>query len=57
MAIRAILRMGDPRLLEAAKPVADPTAPAIRELIADMFDTMAAAGGVGRRRSASACKW
>ena len=47
MAIRAILRMGDPRLLEAAKPVADPTAPAIRELIADMFDTMADAGGVG----------
>ena len=47
MAVRAILRMGDARLLEAAKPVADPTAPAIRELIADMFDTMTAVGGVG----------
>ena len=47
MAARTILRMGDARLLEVAKPVADPTAPAIRELIADMFDTMAAAGGVG----------
>lgn len=39
--------MGDPRLLELAKPVADPTAPAVQELIADMFDSMAAAGGVG----------
>lgn len=47
MAVRTILRMGDPRLLEVAQPVADPTAPAVRELIADMFDTMATAGGVG----------
>lgn len=47
MAVRPLLRMGDARLLEVAAPVADPTAPAIRELIADMFDTMAAAGGVG----------
>jgi peptide deformylase len=39
--------MGDPRLLELARPVADPTAPAVQELIADMFDSMAAAGGVG----------
>ncbi len=47
MAVRPILRMGDPRLLEAARPVADPTAPAIRELVADMTETMLAAGGVG----------
>jgi peptide deformylase len=39
--------MGDPRLLEIAQPVADPTSPEIAALIGDMFDTMAAAGGVG----------
>lgn len=39
--------MGDPRLLEVARPVADPAAPEIRQLVADMTDTMAAAGGVG----------
>jgi peptide deformylase len=47
MTVKTILRMGDPRLLEAAQAVADPAAAAVRELIADMFDTMAAAGGVG----------
>lgn len=47
MAVRIILRMGDPRLLEIARPVADFAAPALHELIANMFDTMAAAGGVG----------
>jgi peptide deformylase len=47
MTIRTLLRMGDPRLLQAAEPVADLAAPALRELIRDMFDTMAAAGGVG----------
>ena len=39
--------MGDPRLLEVAKPVADFADPALQELIQDMFETMAAAGGVG----------
>ena len=47
MTIRTILRMGDPRLLEVAKPVADFADPALQELIQDMFETMAAAGGVG----------
>jgi peptide deformylase len=47
MAVRRILRMGDPRLLEVARPVADFAAPALAELIADLFDTMTAAGGVG----------
>ena len=42
MAVRSILRMGDPRLLEVACPVTDFTTPALHELIADMFDTMAA---------------
>ncbi|MDR1995967.1 peptide deformylase [Azonexus sp.] len=47
MAVRTILRMGDPRLLESARPVIDFATPALAELIADMFDTMAAADGVG----------
>ena len=47
MTVRTLLRMGDPRLLETARPVVDFTTPALAELIADMFDTMAAAGGVG----------
>lgn len=47
MAVRDILRMGDPRLWEVATPVTDFGSPTLRELIADMFDTMRAAGGVG----------
>lgn len=47
MTVRTILRMGDPRLLEIALPVKDPSAPEFQDLIRDMFDTMAAAGGVG----------
>ena len=47
MAIRPILRMGDPRLLEPAQPVADVTSAAIADLIEDLFDTMEASGGVG----------
>jgi peptide deformylase len=47
MSIHTILRMGDPRLLEIASPVADFADPELAGLIEDMFDTMAAAGGVG----------
>lgn len=47
MAIKKILKMGDPRLLQAAEPVTDFAGPALAELMADLFDTMAAAGGVG----------
>jgi peptide deformylase len=47
MAVRSILRMGDPRLLEVARPVEDFASPALAALIDDMFETMAAAGGVG----------
>lgn len=47
MAVRNILRMGDPRLLEIARPVVDFTTPALAELIQDMFETMEHAGGVG----------
>ena len=47
MAILKIARMGHPVLREIAAPVADPTAPEIQRLIADMVDTLADAGGVG----------
>ena len=47
MAVRPILKMGDARLLQPAAPVTDFAAPALAELIRDLFDTMAAAGGVG----------
>lgn len=47
MSVQTILKMGDPRLLRPAAPVTAFGTPAIASLIADMFDTMAAAGGVG----------
>lgn len=45
--IRDILKMGDPRLLRVAEPVPAFGTPELDALIADMFDTMHAAGGVG----------
>jgi peptide deformylase len=45
--IRPILRMGDPRLLERAKPVERYGTPELKELIADMRETMIAAHGAG----------
>lgn len=47
MAARPILKMGDPRLLVPAEPVTEFDTPALHALIADLFDTMEAAGGVG----------
>jgi peptide deformylase len=47
MSVRTILRMGAPLLFEVARPVQQFATPALDELIDDMFDTMAAAGGVG----------
>jgi len=47
MAVREILRMGDPRLLRLAQPVAVFDTPALHALVGDLFDTMASAGGVG----------
>ncbi len=47
MAIRELLKMGDIRLLRIAQPVIDFDTPALRALIADMFDTMVAARGAG----------
>jgi peptide deformylase len=47
MTVREILKMGDPRLLRIAKPVEQFDTPEMRELIADMFDTMKHANGAG----------
>jgi len=47
MAIRGVLRMGDPRLLEASRPVEKFDTPELHELIADMQDTMKALNGAG----------
>lgn len=47
MTVRSILKMGDPRLLQPAAPVKAFGTRELNTLIADMFDTMAAAGGVG----------
>ena len=47
MAIRRILRMGDPRLLQVSAPVANFQSPALPALITDLYDTMLAANGAG----------
>src|SRR5215472_9483460 len=47
MAILKIARMGHPVLAKRAEPVPDPTAPAIRRLVADMVETMMDANGAG----------
>lgn len=59
MAIREILKMGDPRLLRIAAPVTDFDSPDLLALIEDMFDTMRAANGAAwrHRRSARTCSW
>ncbi|HTH95363.1 MAG TPA: peptide deformylase [Rhodocyclaceae bacterium] len=45
--IRPVLRMGDPRLLRVAQPVAKFDTPELHALIADMEDTMAHLNGAG----------
>lgn len=47
MAVHEILKMGDPRLLRVAEPVREFDTSELHALIADMFDTMHAANGVG----------
>ena len=47
MAVREILKMGDPRLLRIAQPVRAFGTPELRELVQDLFDTMHAANGAG----------
>lgn len=45
--VREVLRMGDPRLLEHALSVKDFGSPRLHALVADLWDTMAADGGIG----------
>jgi peptide deformylase len=45
--IREVLKMGDPRLLETARPVERFDAPELQALLADMRDTMAHQNGAG----------
>ena len=52
MAILKIARMGHPVLLQRCEPVADPGAPDIRRLVADMMETMEDATGRRPRRAA-----
>ncbi len=47
MAVREILKMGDPRLLRVAQPVREFDTPELHALVADLFDTMRAADGAG----------
>jgi peptide deformylase len=45
--IREVLRMGDPRLWKRSEPVSDFKDPALKELLADLRDTMAHLSGAG----------
>ena len=47
MAVREVLKMGDPRLLEVAEPVAGFGTPELHTLIEDMIDTMDDYDGAG----------
>ena len=47
MAVRQILTMGDPRLLEIAKPVTTFDTPELHALVQDLMDTMREQDGAG----------
>ena len=47
MAIRPVLRMGDPKLLQVAKPVERFNTPELHALVSDMEETMHALNGAG----------
>jgi peptide deformylase len=47
MAVREILKMGDPRLLRVAQPVLQFDTDEIHLLVSDMFETMRAVNGAG----------
>lgn len=47
MAVRQILRMGDPRLLKQSQPINEFNSSFLQGLIEDLLDTMAAANGAG----------
>ena len=45
--IRPVMRMGEPVLMQKAVSVTDFESPALHQLVADMWDTMDAEGGIG----------
>ena len=47
MAVKSVLKMGDPRLLEVSKPVETIDAASLAPLLEDMWDTMQAENGAG----------
>jgi len=47
MSVREILKMGDPRLLQVARPVEAFGTPELDALVHDLFETMHAANGAG----------
>jgi|ERR1700674_659201 peptide deformylase len=47
MAVKSVLRMGDPLLLQVASPVTEFDTPELHALLIDMQDTMAALSGAG----------
>lgn len=47
MAVRNVLRMGDPRLLQPAEAVGEFDTPALHALVTDLLDTMASEDGAG----------
>lgn len=47
MAVRQILKMGDPRLFEVSRAVEDSEMPGLGDLVRDLIDTMEAADGAG----------
>lgn len=47
MAVRPVLKMGDPLLLQVARPVEQFDTPALHALLEDMKDTMASLNGAG----------
>lgn len=47
VAIKAVLRMGDPRLLEIAAAVSNFDTPELHQLVEDLMDTMRAEDGAG----------
>ena len=58
MSILKIARMGHPVLRRPADPVADPTAPEVRRLVADMWETLAdtVAGKLGLKGASQKAK-
>src|SRR4029453_1561797 len=47
MAVRSILKMGEPLLLQVAEPVTEFDTPELNTLLEDMHDTMIAENGAG----------